>query len=307
MLDTGIDLKHPDMRACKDQIKDQYNWIDGQEKQNITDLNGHGTHTAGLILDYASDAEIFVAKIADKYPADPRTVAAVREHERKPKYILSSRLILPAQAIDYAVTTWKVDIISMSFGFPDRDIDNYTMLEEAIQNAHRAHVLLFAAASNSGANLSRAYPARHEEVMCIHSTDANGNRSRFSPTAKDGNNFATIGEAVESAWPSSLRSSKSNGSCTAFKSGTSFATPIAASIAAFLLLYARLHLEEKWATMLKRGSGMKAVLRKIAVKGGGHQKRDGYDYIELSRYSDNLFGKQEDLIRNEIIDAIKQS
>ena len=195
----------------------------------------------------------------------------------------------------------------MSFGFPDRNIEGYASLEEAIQNPHHSHVLLFAAASNHGANLHRAYPARHEEVICIHSTDANGNRSDFSPTAKDGDNFATIGEAVESAYPSSLRSPGMGETYAIYKSGTSHTTPIAASIAAFLLLYARLHLEEKWTGMLKRGSAMKAVLRKITMKGGGHQKRDGYDYIELSRFSDNLFGKQEELIRSEIIDAIKQS
>ena len=189
----------------------------------------------------------------------------------------------------------------MSFGFTER-VDGYQELEEAIQNAHHSRVLLFAAASNSGANLDRAYPARHEEVICVHSTDANGNSSAFNPNPIVGDNWATIGEAVESAWPTNLRHVKSANSYTALKSGTSFATPIAASIAGFLLQYARLYLPEKWADMLRQSSSMKAVLRRIS------KRRGEYDYIFLSRYTDNnLFGKHEEHIRSEIVDTINRS
>jgi hypothetical protein len=111
----------------------------------------------------------------------------------------------------------------MSFGFPTYDIEGYAELERAIGNAYSKHVLLFAAASNSGANLDRAYLARDQNVTCIHSTDANGNRSRFSPTAlaKD-TNLATIGEAVESAWPVHLCDEKANPTFVKYKSGTSY-------------------------------------------------------------------------------------
>ena len=196
----------------------------------------------------------------------------------------------------------------MSFGFPNKLVEGYKELEEAIRKAYDSDVLLFAAASNSGANLDRAYPARHQEVICIHSTDANGNRSKFSPTAiTNDDNFATVGEAVESAWPEHLSDPKTTDTCVAYKSGTSFATPIAAGIAAFLLQYSRLHLSGKQAEMLRRSSGMKAVLKKIARTREGHINRDGYDYIALSRCSDNLFGKHEDHIKSSIIDALENS
>jgi len=98
---------------------------------------------------------------------------------------------------------------------------------------------------NSGANLDRAYPARHDEVICIHSVDANGNRSKFSPTASTSDdNFATIGEAVESTWPLGLCDGQ--GQNYLYKSGTSFATPIAVGIAAFLLEYSKLHLSPEY-------------------------------------------------------------
>ena len=43
----------------------------------MTDHTGHGTFVAGLILDYAPDAELYVAKIADRDPSDPRVIAKV--------------------------------------------------------------------------------------------------------------------------------------------------------------------------------------------------------------------------------------
>jgi hypothetical protein len=195
----------------------------------------------------------------------------------------------------------------MSFGFPER-VEGYAKLENAIRSAYISSVLLFAAASNGGANLDRAYPARHQEVICIHSTDANGNRSKFSPTAiTTDDNFATIGEAVESAWPMHLCNRETNKTFVAHKSGTSFATPVAAGIGAFLLQYSRLHLSEEEAKMLKRSSGMKAVLRRISKKREGSKERDDYDYIAPSRYSDNFFGKSESHIKDAIVDALKHS
>ena len=187
----------------------------------------------------------------------------------------------------------------MSFGFPDRNIDSYSSLEKSIEKAHTSGRLLFAAASNSGANLERAYPARQEEVICVHSTNSNGNRSDFSPTAMRGHNFATIGEAVGSAWPPSLTE---EGAGDVYKSGTSFATPIAASIGAFLLQFARLHFTAEEAQELKKSSRMKAVLGAIAKK----DLRDGYEYIELSLFGDNFFGK-EHLVRSLLLDAMKHS
>lgn len=196
----------------------------------------------------------------------------------------------------------------MSFGFPTRNIDGYSELERAIENAYSKRILLFAAASNSGANLDRAYPARDQNVICIHSTDANGNRSKFSPTAiSDNVNFATIGEAVESAWPVQLCDENLDTTYVKYKSGTSFATPIAAGIAAFLLQYAKLHLTKDHVYMLKRHSGMKAVLRKITKKSEESKNRDGYHYIALSLYPDNLFGNDEAFIKYTIINALNQS
>ncbi|KAI0101217.1 pfs domain-containing protein [Daldinia grandis] len=283
ILDTGIDLTHPDVEACSNNMKGKYNWLNENFKNRVHDRNGHGTFCFGLLLDYAPDAQLYVAKIAEDKPSNPRVIA---------------------KAINLAVDIWKVDIISMSFGFPTCDIDGYDELELAIMNAYSKHVLLFAAASNSGGQRGRAYPARDQNVICINSTDANGNRSGFSPTAvPDDINLATVGEAVESAWPVHLCDDVSNPSCIKYKSGTSYATPIAVGVAAFILQYARLHLPQK-ADMLKRQKHMKAVLRRVAEKGPSYKARDGYHFIDISLYADSLFGKDTRFIDLTIGDLL---
>ncbi|KAI0875182.1 pfs domain-containing protein [Hypoxylon argillaceum] len=285
ILDTGIDLTHPDVEARIENIKARYNWLQAKFRHAVHDRNGHGTFTAGLILDYAPDAELYIAKIADNKPSSPKTVA---------------------EAIDYAVNKWKVDVISMSFGFPTRDIEGYVDLERALANAYANKVLLFAAASNNGGQLGRSFPARDHTVIAVHATDANGNRSPFSPTATDDDiSIATIGEAVESAWPVHLCDEEAADSkCVQYKSGTSYATPIVAAIAAFLLLYARIHIPMK-ADALKSHQVMKALLRKVAEKGINHTRRDGYHFIDLSLHSDSLFGKGKDSINVTITDLLR--
>lgn len=188
----------------------------------------------------------------------------------------------------------------MSFGFPSREIDGYDLLERSMRRAVNEDVLLFAAASNNGANTKRAYPARYPDVICIHSTNANGAPSDFNPRPLPGDNLATIGEAIESAWPVHLCDQEMNELCVARKSGTSFATPIASGIAAFLLQYARSNLFPGEAEQLKQCHYMKAVLKAISVQS------QGYDYIAPSLHPDNVFGKHEASLKAQIREAMRE-
>lgn len=77
VLDTGIDLAHPDVEARLDNIKGKCNWTNQRFKNLVQDKNGHGTFTAGLILDYMPDAELYIAKIADNKPSSPAMIAEV--------------------------------------------------------------------------------------------------------------------------------------------------------------------------------------------------------------------------------------
>lgn len=74
MLDSGVDESHNALDAG--QIKLKRN-LTNKFKKAVHDHDGHGTFTASLIVDYAPDAELYIAKIADKDPSPPGIVAEV--------------------------------------------------------------------------------------------------------------------------------------------------------------------------------------------------------------------------------------
>lgn len=86
-----------------------------------------------------------------------------------------------------------------------------------------------------------------------------------------------------------------------YKSGTSFATPIAAATAAFLLAYARQKLSEDEAKMLQRTAGMRAVLNLIS------KRRKEFTYVALNLTPDSFFGKGENFIKEALKQAIFNS
>lgn len=212
----------------------------------------------------------------------------------------------PEKAINHAVDEWDVDIISMSFGWPSSEFDDHATLQAAIDKAYFKKILIFAAASNSGARLARAYPASSSQVICVHSTNTYGSRSDFSPTAQLNTiNIATVGESVQSAWPTLLCDEQNASECVKSRSGTSYATPILAGISAFLLQYARLNLPETDAQELKRKEKMEALLKRCAQRGPNHDPRDGYFYVELSLHKHNLFGEEMKNVNYEMSKALK--
>ncbi|KAH8199180.1 hypothetical protein TruAng_006649 [Truncatella angustata] len=199
------------------------------------------------------------------------------------------------------VLDFAPDIISMSFGFNSREPKDYDLIEQAIEYAYGKNVLIFAAASNSGANQLRTFPARHDSVIAIHSTTRDGVPSRFNPPSEETDNFATIGEAVESLWPVPLCNKDDNESCIASKSGTSFATPIAVGIAAFVLQYAKETLDPTHVQLLKKPRGMRAALKEIS------RTIQGYDYVALKLHSDHLFGKDYEYVKQRLSSIIQHS
>jgi len=158
------------------------------------------------------------------------------------------------QAIRWAVDR-NVDIITMSFGLGK----DQTEIQEAISDAYRKNIIMFAAASNKGGNYEVTYPARYHEVICVFSTDGNGNGSRCNPTPMEhaGPNFATLGEGVNSAWPIFV---SEDAAPERRMTGTSFATPIAAGVAACILEFAIMNdMSDGHYRLLRRPQGMQKI------------------------------------------------
>lgn len=134
------------------------------------------------------------------------------------------------QAIKCAVDTWKADIIVMPFAFSNR----IPKITEAIDHAASQKVLLFAAASNKN-DSEIGFPAWLPEVICVYSNQTSTIPSSFCRLGKEAkNNFSTIGEEVEGAWPLHLNHGKE----TKRENGTSCSATIVAGVAALILEYA---------------------------------------------------------------------
>ncbi|KAF7552614.1 hypothetical protein G7Z17_g4205 [Cylindrodendrum hubeiense] len=216
----------------------------------------------------APAAEICIAKITDNANVHPEEMSEI------------------AKAINWAVEDCDADIISMSFAFENKN----QAIKDAIQKASRANKLVFAAASNEGANKPRSRLARDSNVICIHACDGNGNDGGMNPSPlprKD--NFTTLGVGVSSKWKKNV----------VYKSGTSFATPVAAAIAADVLEFAhfKCELTDDDRKALHSQDGMLAVFRAMSTA------KSGYDYVQPNHLWD---GKTESEVAKVIQDILDE-
>lgn len=131
--------------------------------------------------------------------------------------------------------------------------------------------IFIAAAGNNGSNEGRSFPAMMSttspNVICMHASNGIGKDGGISPSAmnEQNDNFMTLGMDIEF---NTLYGEGEQGK-TVCKSGTSWATPIAAGIAANILqITDRMDLDEKTKKRLRKGSVMKDIFLKMSD--GGH-------------------------------------
>lgn len=148
-------------------------------------------------------------------------------------------------------------------------------------------MIILAAASNDASNTPRAYPANHDWVICVHSADGLGNRSKFNPTPVEGtDNFCVVGEDIEAAWPSGQTQYQG----VRRMSGTSFATPVGVAVAVFMLEYVEKKVPQhvEWLIPLRSYRGVRAIFNALS------QRRDGPYHLVNPVYD---FSRGESAIR----------
>jgi hypothetical protein len=169
------------------------------------------------------------------------------------------------QAIRVANEEWDVDMISIPFGLP-RAVPR---IQDELEKAVHQKKIIFAAASDNGANTGRSYPATQPGVICVHSVDGLGNASSFNPTEVAGtDNFCVLGEHVDAAWPSFSPTTQLGG--TRRMSGSATATSVAVAIAALMITIVDDNTsEQEYASWLKSYAGIRAVFRRLSEQRNG--------------------------------------
>ncbi|MCB9076924.1 MAG: peptidase S8 [Anaerolineaceae bacterium] len=213
VVDTGIDLDHPDLQA---------NLVSGQSFVSGTsspdDDAGHGTHVAGMVAGVSNNGGII--GVAPKASLMPVKVLDSQG---------SGSLYDVADGIEWA-TDNGANVINLSLG----SVGNSSTLQAAVDYATNQGALLVAAGGNCGDAYyylngcsyrdQPVYPAAYTNVMAVASTDSSDNQSSFS---NEGSyiEIAAPGSSIYSTYPSGAY---------ATMSGTSMASPHVAGLAALI-------------------------------------------------------------------------
>lgn len=212
VIDTGIDLDHPDLNV--DVQRSAVFVSRGKGSDTPDDGNGHGTHVAGTIA--AIDNNIDVVGVAAG-----ASVVAVKVLDDRGSGTYSAVIA----GVDYvAANASGGDVANMSLGGPTSQA-----LDDAVRNAADAGVKFALAAGNDSDDANNYSPARVEynnvwTVSAIDDTDTFASFSNFSGPTDPPVEFAAPGVGVLSLY-------KNGG--TATLNGTSMASP---HVAGLLLL-----------------------------------------------------------------------
>lgn len=241
-LDTGVQVSHPDLEqriaGCQD-----FTHKSGVKEGECEDMNGHGTHVAGIIAaDGGKDGMGIIGM-------DPSTKLLVFK-------VCDEAGLCWADDVASAIRSAGengAQIINMSIGGDSESL----LVKDAISDVVKEGVLVVAAAGNDGPYPgSLDYPANYADVISVGAVDSFGsvpdwssrgnNDSTKSGVREDGDlDFGAPGVDVESTW---------NNGGYAVLSGTSMAAPHITGLAARI-----------WDTEAKNpAESVKLLLEKLA-------------------------------------------
>ncbi|MFC1421440.1 type VII secretion-associated serine protease mycosin [Streptacidiphilus cavernicola] len=214
VIDTGVDDTNPQLRNA---VEAGPNFLSGATGGSLTDPVGHGTMVAGIIAARQAGDTGFVGLAPDA------TVYSLRQNDAQG----TGNEKTMAQAVRAAIAK-KVDVINIS---QDVSTDGKPasvapdgLLAKAVAAAVQANIVVVAAAGNEGLSVP-TYPASLPGVLGVGASDRDDERADA---------FSETGSSVGVAAPGvdMVSTVPKGGHCV--DSGTSFAAPYVAGVAALL-------------------------------------------------------------------------
>ncbi|MBC7807611.1 MAG: S8 family serine peptidase [Akkermansiaceae bacterium] len=220
VLDTGVDLLHPDFAGRFTEDVNARSFVEGE---SVQDGNGHGTHCAGVVGGPARSSS------GRRYGVAPDTDLMVGKVLSNAGSGFDDQII---DGIDWAADQ-GAEIISMSLGsLRSVGVAHSTAYERiaAVLLQSEPSVLIIAAAGNESARpfslAAVGNPAACPSIMAVAAVDQLRRVARFSCAELD-----TIGPLDVSGPGVAVFSAYKDGGFTSI-SGTSMATPHVAGVAA---------------------------------------------------------------------------
>ncbi|QED39022.1 S8 family peptidase [Antarcticibacterium arcticum] len=206
VVDTGIDLDHPDLNV--DASRGFNAFTSGKDGGSLDDGNGHGSHVAGTIA--AINNTIGVIGVAPG-----ATVIPVKVLDSRGSGSYSGVIA----GVDHVGANGKSgDVANMSLGGPVSQA-----LDDAVLAASNKGIKFALAAGNDGADANNSSPARVNgaNIVTISAMNSSDTWASFSNYGNPPVDYAAPGVSVKSTW-------KGGGYNTI--SGTSMAAPHAAGV-----------------------------------------------------------------------------
>lgn len=180
VLDTGIDLNHPDLRANLIKGPDLVGAESGTDCPGPQDINGHGTHVAGIAAAVGDNGRGTVG-VAPRARIMP--VRVLHGDEETTEIIAASKQV--ADGIRYAAKH-GADVINLSLSTSLVTDAPLSDVSEAIEFAWNKGAVIIAAAGNDEDPICK-YPAADPRVICVASTTQDGevassSNDPFKPT-----------------------------------------------------------------------------------------------------------------------------
>jgi type VII secretion-associated serine protease mycosin len=230
VLDTGVDMTHPDL---VDRLRDDgYDFVDDDD--DPMDENGHGTHVAGIVAATLNNAEGVAGLAPDVQILPVRVLDEEGSHDDPERAI--------ASAIRYA-TEHGANVINMSLGMTYLgDEDSISPdVASAIEEAQEQNVLIVVASGNSYVPLPNVVASNNADVLVVAATDESDAVTAFSNTGP-WVDVAAPGENIFSTMPTYEVFMTSEAVSVLermnqdydYMSGTSMAAPLVSGLAALV-------------------------------------------------------------------------